>query len=253
MRKQQVLRIDRATHHVGKHTERCADQHDRHDHEPVETVGEIDRIARADNHQIRQHDEAPHAERIADRLDERQQQIGARRQAHRQTAAHPRHEQVEHAHVARFRYAERQIHRSKQTDDRLPEILFARRHPARVFVDHLAVIVDPADHAEAERDEHHDPDETVGQIGPQQRRHGNAEQNQHAAHSRRTGFDEVRLRTVFTNGLADLHRGQLADHRRATDEPDQQRGDGGHHRTESQITEHAQEACVILQPLRQRQ
>jgi len=190
---------------------------------------------------------------IANRLHERQHQVGACGQAHRQTAAHPRHEQVEHSHVARFGHAEGEIHRGKETNHGLPEILFARRHAARVLVDDLAVVVDPADHAIAKGDENHDPDKAIGEVGPQQRGHGNAEQNQHAAHGRRARFHQMRLRTVLTDSLADLHRGQLANHRRAADEPDQQRGDGGHHRAKSQITEHAQEACVILQPLRQRQ
>ena len=63
-----------------------------------------------------------------------------------------------------------QVERGEQADQRLPEILLARAHAFRVLVHHLAPVVHPADGAEAQRHDQHDPHEAVGQVEPQQRR-----------------------------------------------------------------------------------
>jgi hypothetical protein len=43
-----------------------ADHHRRHDRQAVEAVGEVDRVAGADDHEVGQHDEADRAQRIGD-------------------------------------------------------------------------------------------------------------------------------------------------------------------------------------------
>ena len=196
-----------------------ADHHRRHDGEAVEAVGEVDRVARADDDEVRQRDEAPDAERIRDRLEERHDQVGLRRQADAESplSTHARKQLRERGVVGR-RHREREIDRGDDADQRLPEELRARRQPLRIAGDDLAPVVDPADGAEAERDQQHDPDEAVVEIGPQQRRDGDRDEDQRAAHRRRPGLGQVRLRAVVAHRLPDAHPRQPRDHPRPDDE-----------------------------------
>ncbi len=155
--------------HVGEHAERRADHHRGHDRESVEAVGEVHGIARSDDHEVRQQHEAEHAERIGDVLEERHDQVGARRQVDVEAAGEP----LPHQHpdlVGRRRGdREREIERGGQADHRLPEVLLPRAHALRIAMDDLAVVVDPADPAETERHDQRHPHEAVGEVGPQQR------------------------------------------------------------------------------------
>ena len=175
--------------------------------------------------QERQRDEAPHAERIADGLEERHDQVGLRRQRRLEAALHPRDEQLHEAarcRAPRPRTRGRRRRRAPITD--CHDELRARRQALRIAVDDLAVVVDPADRAEAQRHQQHDPDEAVVEVAPQQRRDRDRHQDQRAAHRRRAGLDEMRLRTVVAHRLADLHPRQPRDHARPDDERDDQRG-----------------------------
>ena len=78
--KAEVLREHRVARDVGEDAERAADHHRRHDGEPVEAVGQVDRVAGADDHEIGHDDEAERAERIGDLLEERHDELGLRRQ-----------------------------------------------------------------------------------------------------------------------------------------------------------------------------
>ncbi len=68
VRDPEVLGEHRVSGDVGEDAERAADHHRRHDREPVQSVGEVDRVRRADDDEERQHDEADHAQRIGDVL-----------------------------------------------------------------------------------------------------------------------------------------------------------------------------------------
>ena len=91
-----------------------------------------------------------------------------------------------------------------------PNFCFAVR-PKIALVHHLRVIVDESDDAECQQRKHRDPDIEVPQIGPEQRRHHDADDDQHAAHGRRAGLLLMRFRAVFANVLADLKFAQLAE------------------------------------------
>ena len=54
VRNQQVAAEDRIAGDVGEDAERRADHHHRHDRQAVEAVGQVDRIARTDDHEIGQ-------------------------------------------------------------------------------------------------------------------------------------------------------------------------------------------------------
>ena len=151
--------------------------------------------------------------------------------------------------VVRRRHREREIDRGDEADHRLPEELRARRQPLRIAVDDLALVVDPADRAEAERHEQHDPDEAVGEVAPQQRRDRDRHQDQRAAHRRRAGLGEVRLRAVVAHRLADLHPRQPGDHPRADDERDEERRHAREHRAQRDVAEDVERADVLREQL----
>ena len=147
--------------------------------------------------------------------------------------------------VGRRGHRESQVHGGHQSDGGLPEELLPRGHAFGIAVDDLAVIIHPADPAEAERHQQHHPDEAVGPVRPQQSADGDGNQDQHATHGGGAGLDQVGLGTVRTDGLADLHLGQLADHARAGDQPDQQGGGARQHGAQRDVFEHAQGAHII--------
>ena len=123
---------------------------------------------------------------------------------------------------------------------------------------HLQIIVGEADGAERQRRQDRNPHEAVAEIGPQQRGDNHAHHNQQAAHGRGARFLQVVLGAVFANVLADLEFTQAADHRRANDETDEQRGQAGEHRAEGQIAKDSERADVkdektflVQQPIEQ--
>jgi hypothetical protein len=134
------------------------------------------------------------AQRHADGLDERHEEIGLGR------------------HVR----GAIQQHRGAQAEHRLPEILPARGQAARIADHELQVIVAEADDAEAHRDAERDPDEAIAQIGPQQRADHDGDDDQGAAHGGRAGLGQMRARPVVAHHLADLVARQARDHRGPT-------------------------------------
>ena len=66
-RNRQVVREHRVAARVREHAERRGDERRRHDGEAIEPVGEIHRVAHADDHEIRDRDEAERGQRRGER------------------------------------------------------------------------------------------------------------------------------------------------------------------------------------------
>jgi hypothetical protein len=203
--------------------------HGRHDRQAIEAIGQVDGIAGTHDDQIAEEDEADDAQRIGDGLEKGNDQLQLCRPGSRQP----------------------EIDRHQQTDRRLPEILPARRQAARVTLDHLLPIVVPTDAAETDGDDHHHPHIAIAEVAPQQRGNDDGDQDQRAAHGRRSRLDQVRLRTILTHRLADLLRGQPTDDARAGDEGNDQRGHRREHGAQRDVAEDVECAHVLSQPLRQ--
>ena len=75
------------------------------------------------------------------------------------------------------------------------------------------------------------------QVAPEQRRDRDRHQDQRAAHGRRAGLGQVRLRAVVAHRLADLVGGELADHVGPEDQRDRERGEAGEHRAQRDVAE----------------
>jgi len=143
IRDQQVLGEIHVAGQIAEDTQAAADHHRRHDRQTIQSVGEVDRIARTDDDEIGQHHEAD-AQRNLDILQQRQDQRGFDRGLR--------------GHIKEDGGA--------KAEHRLPEVLPAARQPAGILLDHLAIVIDPADGAEQQRHRQHDPHVAVGQVGP---------------------------------------------------------------------------------------
>src|SRR6185436_16752935 len=75
------------------------------------------------------------------------------------------------------------------------------------------------------------------------------EQDQRAAHRRRARLGQMRLRSVVAHRLADLVRGELADHVRPQDQRDRERGKTGEHRAQRDVVEDVEQTYFARQPL----
>jgi len=104
----------------------------------------------------------------------------------------------------------------------------------------LAVVVDPADRAVAERNEKHDPDEAVREIRPEEGRDRDAEENESAAHGGRPVLHEVRLRPVRAHRLPEMELLKFPDHPGTEGEADHERGKAGKKGAQRQVVEDAE-------------
>ncbi len=118
LREAQVPREDRVADHVREDAERARHHHRRHDREAVESVGQVDRVARADDHEVGKHDEAPRAERIRHRLEERHDEVGAPGQSRREPALHPFVEEARELRVVLRGHREREVESGDEADRR---------------------------------------------------------------------------------------------------------------------------------------
>src|ERR1700704_5819776 len=142
----QVIREHGVADEICDHAEACRRNHHRDDGKAIETVGQVDRIAGADNDEGAEHHEEP-AEIQHHVLEEWNHQGGRER-----VASEP---------GQRVAGGERE-----DGFDRKPE---AAGEAAMALLGHLQIIVVEADEAETQRYRQHDPDIGVDRIGPQQR------------------------------------------------------------------------------------
>ena len=206
--KLKVVGEDGVAADVGQHRQRAGGDHGAADGQAVQTVGQVHRVAGADNHQAHEGDEGQ----------ERQRREVAMMQAAddqvRAEVLEERHDQAGGVQPVRLQGAQdRRRWRWPPGTDRTS---LARAGQAQVAaVHHLQIVVGKADGAEGQRGEHRDPDEPVAQVGPQQRGNQHADDNQHAAHGGRAGLFLMGLGTFLADVLADLEFAQAADHGRA--------------------------------------
>ncbi len=200
----QIIGEHRVAGQIRDHAEARGGDHHRHDGKPIETVGEVHRVAGADDDEDREQHVEP-AEIDHQLLEEGKHQRGRERRA----------AEVDKGDAGRRR------NRRFDAEPRQAGKAFVR------LLGDFQIVVVEADHAETERHPQHDPDVGVGRIGPQHRRDQHAGQNHQAAHRRRAGFgDDVGLRSVGADRLAfALQRAQPVDDGRTEQEHEQQRGD----------------------------
>ncbi|KAI3478036.1 hypothetical protein L1887_60088 [Cichorium endivia] len=230
VRDQQVFGEFHVARQVAEDAQGTTHQHGRQDRQAVEAVGQVDRIARADDDEVGQDHEA-HAQGNGDVLEHRHDQGGF--------------------HAGRGGHVEED--RRAEAEHRLPEVFPAARQATGVLLDDLAVVVDPADGAEQQGDDEHHPDVAVAQVGPEQRAHADGGEDQRTAHGRGAGLGQVRLRAVVAHGLADLADLQGTDHPRAQPQGQRQRGQHTQDPAQGQVLEDREAFVELLQVLSQQQ
>ena len=157
-----------ASDHIGEDAQSHADQHGREDGEAVKAVREIHGIARAHDHDVREDHEADQPEGERNVLEARNKKMNVGREVEREARVVPLRERLGEG-AARFnRERERKVEGGDEPDHGLPAEFLLRAHASGVVVHDLAVVVDPADRAVAERNEKHDPDEAVREIRPEE-------------------------------------------------------------------------------------
>ena len=226
----QIVGEHRVAGEIGDQAEARGRDHDRHDGKAVEAVGEVHRIAGADDDEGAEDHEEP-AEIQHQFLEERDRE---RRRG--DVAAEP---------DQRVTGGER--------DDRLEQQAQAAAEAGRGLLGHFQIIVIEADEAEAERHREHDPDIGIERIGPEQGRDHEPGQDHQPAHGGRALLgDDVRLRTVGADRLAlALPQPQMIDDPGAEQEHEQRAGHDGAAGAEGDVAEHVEERAQRAEPRRE--
>ena len=99
--------------------------------------------------------------------------------------------------------------RDGHSADHLQAHLLRRGKAEIAPLDDLDVVIRKTDGAECQRGKHHQPDEGIRQIAPQQRRQKDGDTDEHAPHGGGTGFLLMVLGTILADVLADLEFTQL--------------------------------------------
>ena len=198
--------------------------HHRHDRQTVQPVGEVDRIAGADDDEGAEQHESP-AEIDHQLLEERKHQRGRDRP------------------LAEMRQRRDGDHRNQ----RLGQQARAAGKAGVALLGDLQIVVIKADQAEAQRHSEHDPDIRAGRVRPQQGRDQQAGKDHQPAHGGRAFLaDQMGLRAVGADRLAlALLDAQQVDHRAAEQEDEHQRGDDGAAGAERDVAEDVEKRDLV--------
>src|SRR5208282_1617823 len=205
---------------IGDEAQRRRRDHHRHDRESIEAVGQIDGVAEGDNHERAEQQEAP-AEIEDKAVDERQSERS------RAVGADPHHRIT-----------------GERGDDIFAEQARAAGEAEMRLLRHLQIIVIEADRGEAHGDEQHDPHIGAFQVGPQQSRDEEAEQDHEAAHGRRALLAQnMRGRSVDADRLTlALFQPQRGNDRRTEEEDEKKPGSRGAKRAKREVAEQMERA-----------
>ena len=171
----------------------------------------------------------------------------------RKRPAEIEHEAADERHRERGRAIGADPHHrvaGERGDDIFAEQARAAGEAAIRLLRHLEIVVVEADHGEAGGDEQHDPHIGAFEIGPQQRRDEEAEQDHEPAHGRRALLGEkMRGRSVGADRLPlALFQPQRGDDRRTEEEDEEKPGSRGAERAEGEIAEEVEGAWELGEP-----
>src|SRR3984885_10763900 len=220
------MRIDKVARDIGDEPERRGADHDRHDGEAVEPVGQIDRIAERDDDEWAEQQEGP-----AEIEHE---------------AAHERHGKLGRAIGADTH----QRITGERSDDIFAKQARTAREPTFRLLRDFQVIVVKADHGEAGSDEQHDPNIRAFEIGPKQSRDKQPEQDHEPAHGRRALLGEkMRSWPIGTDRLAlSLFPTKGGDYLRTEEEDEKKPRPRSAERAEGEVSEKVESAWKLGEP-----
>ena len=162
-----------------------------------------------------------------------------------QQVLHEGNRQTRRAGIAGERHDDQRRHRA---DADLPGQLALAGQALGVALGQLEEVVAEADHAEADGDEHHDPDIDVGEVRPQQGADDDRDQDHQAAHGGRALLLLMGFRPVAADRLAIALLGlQPADQRREEHEADDRRGQNRSAGPKRNVSEQIEDDKIICQ------
>ena len=178
------------TGHIRERRVRGGGDRKRADRQAIESIGEVHRVRRGDEHEDGER-QVPPAQFRNEPLEERKNEprvVDVVLGQHQQDDA------------------------DRRGDQNLVAHLVARTQPVVRLTHDLHVIVGEPDAAKRRRRPHRDPHEGVGQVRPQQRGHERRGEDEQPAHGRRPGFRAVGRRSFLPDHLADLKLVKRPDH-----------------------------------------
>src|SRR2546427_145760 len=140
---------------------------------------------------------------------------------------------------------------SSDLHDGLGDDLLQRRQPLVLPVDGLEIVVPETHRTESEYCEDRQPDVVIGQIGPEERRNDDREEDQDAPHGRRAALDLVPAGAVLADPLANAVALQRADHRRPEHDGECKGGERGVDEPEAEVAEDVEDRELRVKGIEQ--
>src|SRR5262249_34049601 len=215
----------------------------------IQSIRQIDRVARANDHQNNKKDERQKSDDPKVR--------GVQQRFNGKVRSKPfyeRHHQVRGILTGRLHC--NQYNRNYEADRDL-EAKFGTSSKSQVaMMDDLQIIVCKSNRCECQGRKHDHPDVTVREVRPKQRWDDDCDHNQHSSHCRSASFFLMGRRALFPDVLSDLELAQLANDCWTYDHAHEERSKTGKCGTEGDVTEDAKRRkegvpLLIQQPIKQ--
>jgi hypothetical protein len=245
----EIVGEDSVSADVREHGERGGGDDGATDGQPIQPIGEIHRVARANDDERDKENEGQESydPEMRNRAQKMDGQVGAK-------ALEKRHHEMSGVHALTAHGKQRQGDRN--CGDDLQAHLLRRSQAEIATVDDLDEIIGKSNRGEGQGGTHDQPHERIGEVAPQDGRQEDGNANEHSTHGWGAGFFLVIFRTLFADVLADLKFAQLLNYEWPDEQSDQHRGEAGKRSAEGQIAEDAErpevgEEFLIKQPVKQ--
>src|SRR5207302_7268524 len=142
-------------------------------------------------------------------------------------------------------------HPDAERHDGLGDDLLCGRQPLILPADGLEIVVTEAHDPEPEHREDRQPDIATGQIGPEERRHENREEDQDAPHGGCAALALVPAGAILADTLANAVALQRADHRRREDDDKHKGSERGVDEPEAEVAEDVEDRELRVKGIEQ--
>ena len=159
----------RIARRIGIEPERGANQHRGQNGQAIQPIGEVHRIARSDDHDVDENNEADQPQRESPVSPKRQVEVNIGRYVQRKTSVVPSANRFSKCSAWLNGKRQGKIKSCRQTNHGLPGELFTSAHTVWIVGHDLAVIIDPANGTVAQRNKKHHPNKAIPKICPAKR------------------------------------------------------------------------------------
>src|SRR6202011_5406023 len=204
------------------------------DGEPVQTVGQVHRVRRSNNHEREKQDGEPSHVRDNRRFEKWN---------------------VKGAGLHFQKRTRQKDCRDNQSEGDLKKKFHPATYAVGFFLCDFEIIINETEHAEINHGEKSEPDEAIVWTRPKKTGNKNSANNHDAAHRRRSLFATVQLRKPMNlgslaNWLAELERRQNANDEIPEQERDHERSDRRGHGAKGDVRENVECADLVAEPVK---